>query len=169
MTAPTRTLHVLRHAKSRWDQPVADHERSLAPRGNRALVQLSTYLTEQKVRCDLVLSSTARRALETLEGVHAAVGDPPVQALDALYGASAVDIVELVRATNPDVHSLLLVGHNPGLHDLVVRLARRGPRLRDATEKFPTAALASLTFAGEWRDLDSQMATLDRFVRPRDL
>ena len=165
----TRTLHVLRHAKSRWDQPVTDHERGLAPRGNRALVQLSAYVADQGIRPDVVLTSTARRALETLEGVHAALGDPEVQALDRLYGASVTDIVALVRATDPAFHSVLVVGHNPGLHDLVVRLARTGRGLDDAIEKFPTAALASLTFAGAWRELDARTAVLDRFVRPRDL
>jgi phosphohistidine phosphatase len=165
----TRALHVLRHAKSRWDQPVTDHERSLAPRGNRALVQLSAYLADQQVRPDLVLTSTARRALETVEGVHAALGEPRVQALDRLYGASAIEIVELVRATDPDLRAVLVVGHNPGLHDLVVRLARAGSRLDVATEKFPTAALASLTFTGTWRALETRSAVLDRFVRPRDL
>ena len=164
-----RTLHVLRHAKSRWDQPVTDHERGLAPRGNRALVQLSAYVADQGIRPDVVLTSTARRALETLEGVHAALGDPEVQALDRLYGASVTDIVALVRATDPAFHIVLIVGHNPGLHELVVRLARTGRGLDDAIEKFPTAALASLTFAGEWRELDARTAVLDRFVRPRDL
>jgi phosphohistidine phosphatase len=168
VTSP-RTLHVLRHAKSRWDQAVTDHERGLAPRGNEALVKLSAYLADEQVRPDLVLTSTARRALETVEGVQAALGDPEVRALHELYGASAVDIVELVRATDPTRRAVLVVGHNPGLHDLVLRLARRGRRLDDATEKFPTAALASLTFAGEWRGLDTQTGTLDRFVRPRDL
>ena len=119
----TRTLHVLRHAKSRWDQPVTDHERGLAPRGNRALVQLSAYVADQGIRPDVVLTSTARRAFETLEGVRAALGDPEVQALDRLYGASATDIVALVRATDPALDTVLVVGHNPGLHDLVVRLA----------------------------------------------
>ena len=165
----TRTLHVLRHAKSRWDQPVTDHERGLAPRGNRALVQLSAYLADEGIRPDLVLTSTARRALETLEGVQEALGDPEVQALDRLYGASATEIVALVRATDPAHHRVLVVGHNPGLHDLVVRLARSGRELDDAIAKFPTAALASLTFAGTWRELDTRTAVLDRFVRPRDL
>jgi phosphohistidine phosphatase len=164
-----RTLHVLRHAKSRWDQPVTDHERSLAPRGNRALAKLSAYVVEQQLRPDLVLTSTARRALETLDGVHAALGAPPVQALDDLYGASASEIVGLVRRTAPEVREVLVVGHNPGLHDVVVGLARAGPHLDAAVEKFPTGALASLTFVGVWRDLDARAAVLDRFVRPRDL
>jgi phosphohistidine phosphatase len=169
VTPPARTLHLLRHAKSRWDQLVTDHERGLAPRGNKALVQLAAYLTEQQIRPELVLTSTARRALETLDGVREALGAPEVRVLDRLYGAGASDIVDLVRATEPRVPSVLVVGHNPGLHELVIRLARRGPRLRDATEKFPTATLASLTFGGEWRALDARSATLDRFVRPRDL
>ena len=165
----TRTLHVLRHAKSRWDQPVTDHERALAPRGNQALVKLSAYVAEERIRADVVLTSTARRALETLEGVRSGLGDPDVQELDQLYGASASEIVELVRGTDPTVAAVLVVGHNPGLHDLVVRLARSGRGLDDAIEKFPTAALASLTFAGAWRELDTRTATLERFVRPRDL
>ncbi len=117
-----RRLFVLRHAKSSWDDPgLDDHERPLAPRGRRATELLSRYVRSHGIAPALVLCSTARRTRETLEGVA------PGGRVDIdgdLYGADAEDILERLRRVPADTPSVMVIGHNPALQMLVLRLAR---------------------------------------------
>jgi phosphohistidine phosphatase len=88
---------------------------------------------------------------------------------DGLYGAGAGALLSRIGSVAGDVRCLLLIGHNPGLEDLAIRLAGAGKRsLRDELAlKFPTAALALLTFTGEWDELDAGSATLEQLFKPR--
>ena len=163
MDAP-RHLLLLRHAKSSWDDPsLADHDRPLAPRGRRAAKLMAAHLRRSGADVSLVLCSSARRALQTLELVA-----PPgeVRIEDELYGASADRLLaRLVRV--PDTHgAVLLIGHNPAMQELADGLAPGGGL---AEQKFPTGALATLAFGGSWRGLEWGCAELTEFVRPRDL
>jgi phosphohistidine phosphatase len=166
-------LFVLRHAKSSWDNSLADHERPLAPRGRRAAETLAGHIAALDPPPALVLCSTARRAQDTLEPIRerlpAATG---VLVEDDLYGASAPQLLDRLRSVPEDTPSVLLVGHNPGLEDLVVGLGRDGdPELTGRVRhKFPTAALATLAFDGPWKDISAgKAATLEAFVVPGDL
>jgi phosphohistidine phosphatase len=166
----TLTLAVLRHAKSSWDEPVPDHERPLAPRGRRALPLLEAHLRQEQVRPDLVLCSSARRALDTLAPLRPALGDPETVVEDDLYGASALEIMGRLRRLDASTGSVMVVGHNPGLHDLVVTLAGSGDDLDRVRMKFPTAALATIVFElWAWSDLVAGRGRLATYVRPRDL
>jgi phosphohistidine phosphatase len=167
-----RTLLLLRHAKSDWDQAREDHERPLAPRGRRAAKRMGAHLAESGVRPDLVLCSTALRARDTWRFAAAALGaEPELELVPELYLASPARILERVRSAPDRCHTLLVVGHNPGFQELAVQLAG-GPRSAPGERigKFPTAALARFTLAnGGWRGLAPGKVQLADFVRPSEL
>ena len=170
----TRRLFVLRHAKSSWDDPgLPDHERPLAPRGQRAVKLLAQHVREARIDPDLVLCSSARRTQETLEGV-APPGERSIE--PELYSASAEDWLERLRGVPDKVESVMVVGHNPALQILVVHLAFddgpptvEPPYLSDVQGKFPTGALATLTFDCSWAELRPGQARLVAYVRPKQL
>jgi phosphohistidine phosphatase len=122
---------------------------------------------------DLVLCSTALRARQTLEAVAAAFGSgTEVRVEEDLYGAGAGELLARLRQVRPGTRSVMVVGHNPGMHELALELAGAGDEqaLADLRHKFPTAALATLLVAeGSWPDLDRGRAQLDDFVVPRAL
>jgi phosphohistidine phosphatase len=167
----SRTLYLLRHAKSSWDDAgLADHDRPLAPRGRRAADAIARHMQDETIAPELVLSSTARRARETAERIQPALGTAPVEYERALYGARAVDLLERVRAVPDEIASVLVVGHNPAMEQLALGLARPAPLRFDLETKFPTGALATLSVDAEtWSGLGPGDADLVAFVRPRDL
>jgi phosphohistidine phosphatase len=164
-------LYLLRHAKSSWKDPdVGDHDRPLAGRGRRAAKAVARHLREQRIDPELVLCSTARRARETLERVEPALGTRTVRVEPELYAATADALLARLRGVPDTVGSVMLIGHNPGLQQLAIDLARPAPERRQLEAKYPTAALATLAFAGtSWRELDRGQTDLVGFVRPRDM
>ena len=168
-----KTLTLLRHAKSGWDDAdLRDFDRRLNAKGKRAARTMGRHLRDEGLVFDHVVASPAVRVMETLDAVAEGLGRKLSPEWDRdLYLAPAATLVERIRAL-PDAHErVLLVGHNPGLEDLVLLLVPDRPeRLRDAVEeKYPTASLAELTFADGWTGVGTGSATLARFVRPRDL
>jgi phosphohistidine phosphatase len=166
-----KTLYLLRHAKSSWDDPsLPDHERPLAPRGRRACEVIAAHLDREHIRPQLVLCSSATRARETLElvglGSHI---EAEILTEDGLYEATAADLLARLHLVDDEVASVLLVGHHPAIQDLAVCLASSGERRGDLTRKFPTAALATLTWSGGWAMLGPAAAQLVAFVTPREL
>jgi phosphohistidine phosphatase len=164
-------IYLLRHAKSSWKDPgLSDHDRPLAGRGRRAAETIARHMREQGIDPDLVLCSTARRARETLERIEPALGTRRVAVEPQLYAATAETLLARLRRVPDPVGSVILIGHNPGMQQLALCLARPGPERRELEAKYPTAALATLAFPGTtWRTLDRGMADLVGFVRPRDL
>lgn len=171
--APVRRLYVLRHAKSSWDDPdLPDRLRPLARRGRRAVTALARHMRASGIAPDLVLCSPAVRAVQTWEGVASGLpAGTAVHVDDQLYGASAGGLLRRLRGLPPDIDSVLVVGHNPGLEDLTLGLVGHGdPALRRRLEtKFPTGALATLDAPGPWHDLRWGTSTLVAYVLPRDL
>jgi phosphohistidine phosphatase len=168
-----RVVHLLRHAKSSWDDPLlADHERPLSPRGRRAAARIAAHLTREGIRPALVLCSSSRRTRQTLEPVAAALPDVPTHVEADLYGAGEESLLRRLRRLPDAAGSVLLVGHNPGLHDLALALAGAGDSetLARLRAKMPTGALATLASpAARWRDLRRGGAELVAFVVPREL
>ena len=166
-----KTLLVLRHAKSSWDDPeLADHDRPLAPRGRRAAKLIAEYLVEEAPEAELVLCSSARRTRETLELIAAALGQRSAVEVDQeLYAASAEQLLERLRVVDDGVGSVLLIGHNPGMEELALLLAGSGDGLDELRRKYPTGALATLEFDGPWRELGAGDAALVGFVTPKSL
>jgi phosphohistidine phosphatase len=158
-------LFLLRHAKSSWDDPALDdHDRPLSARGRRAANLISAYLDRKQVEITLVLCSSARRARETLELISA---PGEIRTERELYGVSAEQLLARLRRVPDDVAAVMLIGHNPAVHDLTVSLAASAGDL--AARKFPTGALATLTFAGPWYALGPGHAELAGFVTPGQL
>ncbi|OLZ72187.1 phosphohistidine phosphatase [Streptomyces sp. IMTB 2501] len=170
-TGPLRRLVVLRHAKSAWPEGVEDHERPLATRGRRDAPAAGRALAEADCLPDLVLCSTAVRARRTWELASAEWGTPPpVRYDERLYAADVPDLLEVVREAPPEVETLLVVGHNPGLEELVLELAREGldDTLDRVRTKFPTSAIAVLSWHGTgWPALAPGTALLTSLTVPR--
>ena len=173
MSVPTKHLYVLRHAKSSWAEAgVADHDRPLAPRGEEALARLRRYVAGHGLSPALVLCSSARRTVLTCNGILPALpADTTVEIEQDLYGASGSRVLARLRRLDDDVPSVLVIGHNPGMHSLASMLTGAGdPELRGRlATAFPTGALATLAFHGSWADLAPGSATLEAFVVPREL
>jgi phosphohistidine phosphatase len=167
-----KVLYLLRHAKSSWDDPeIADHDRPLAPRGKRAARLIAGHLSRQGVQPALVLSSSARRARETLKPLERVFsGKVDVRFESGLYAASAPELAGRLRSVPAAVASVLVVGHNPGLQELGLLLARPSPNREALGEKFPAGALAvvELDLAG-WHDLTGGSGELTSLVLPREL
>ena len=166
-----RTLYLLRHAKSSWDDPaLPDRDRPLAPRGHRACELVAEHLRRHKITPALVLCSSSTRTRETLERVSAGFSRP-VEALieDGLYAATAAELLARLRTVDSAVASVLLIGHQPAVQELAVSLVRAEPQRRALNGKFPTGALATLTITSSWASLAPETATLNAFVKPRDL
>lgn len=162
-----KRLHLLRHAKSSWDDPdLPDYERPLAPRGERAARKIAENARRQGIAPELVLCSTALRARQTLAAVLPVFpGEVEIRLEDGLYGAGVSQVLGRVREVDESVGSVLVVGHNPTLHELAVALTGRG----DALERFPTGALATVAFRAPWAKLTDGGAELQGFVVPREL
>jgi phosphohistidine phosphatase len=164
-----KRLYLLRHAKSSWkDTSLPDHDRPLAGRGRRAAKAIARHLSEHGIAPELVLCSSARRARETLDRIEPALGTPAVRVERNLYAASAQALLERLRGVPDTVESVMLIGHNPGLQDLALDLARPSPTAHELAAKYPTGALATLELSG-WHELDHSTAELVALVRPRDL
>lgn len=166
---------IARHAKSDWnDWSLADHDRPLAPRGIKALSRMRDHVAGS-VQPDLVLCSSALRTQETLAGIREALPDDVEIRVEAeLYGADASSLVDRLREVDDAVTSVMLVGHNPGLHDLAVDLIGAGRDPGDEAAgweqlvaKFPTGAIATLSTTVAWPDINSGCADLDDFFTPR--
>lgn len=168
-----KTLTLLRHAKSGDDGRVArDFDRRLNAKGRRAARVMGAYLKQGNIAFDLVVASPAARVIETLEEVAAGYGaafDPRWE--KRIYLASVGELLDLVQSAPAEVERLLLVGHNPGLEELVLTLVPDHDAARDQVEeKYPTASLAEISLdIGAWGGVAAGMGSLTRFVRPRDL
>ena len=169
-----KTLLLLRHAKSSWDDPgLADRDRPLAPRGRKAATEIGHHLARFDAIPELVLCSPARRTAETWERVLAALGDgaaPAVEIREEFYLGGRDTLLEAVRALPAGVSRVLVVAHDPDLHGLATLLAGRGDPgpMAALKQKVPTGALAVLGLP-EWADAGPGAAQLREFTRPRDL
>jgi phosphohistidine phosphatase len=139
-----RTLVLLRHAKSDWDGHEADIDRPLARRGQREAPEAGQWIGGHLPPIELAVVSPARRANETWQLVAAQLGRPTVvQVENRVYAASAATLLSVVRDLPPEVCTALLVGHNPGLEELVLALTGE-------LVPMPTSAIAVLAVDVEW-------------------
>ena len=167
-----KTLTLLRHAKSSWDDSVQrDFDRPLNQRGRKAARTIGREMQANGLRYDKVLASPAVRVVETLAEVGGGYGRAFEPDYDKrVYLASAEALLEFVQATEDSVSTLLIVGHNPGLENLVLLLAEDGPLRAEVLVKYPTASLAEIALPVErWSEAREGLGTLTRFIRPRDL
>ncbi|CAN7669144.1 SixA phosphatase family protein [Rhizobium sp. LjRoot254] len=167
-----KQLILFRHAKSSWEHDVDDHDRPLASRGIKTAPVMGAWLAANGLVPDLALVSTARRAQQTWALAEPEFGKPvKKQDSDAIYEATAENILAVIRLVKKAVGTLIVVGHNPGFEQLAMLLMKdeggeADVRLR---EKFPTAAVAVLSFGGSWDDLGPHSCALEHFVTPKML
>ncbi|GAB2645642.1 SixA phosphatase family protein [Nocardia goodfellowii] len=161
-----RTLILMRHGKSSYPDGVGDHERPLAPRGEREAALAGQWLRDNQPPVTAVRCSTAVRTRETL----AATGiDAPVVFERGIYEASPRTLIELIQLSDDDVSTLLLIGHAPGMPWTAWELAanRDSVQAIELSRKFPTSALAVLEFDRPWTEVDPGTGELTHFHVPR--
>ena len=168
-----KTLYVLRHAKSDWgDSSLRDFERPLNERGWKAAKSMGRVMRERGIAPDLVLVSPAARTTETLARVEEGFGGK-FETLEerSIYLAETETLIGLVRGAPAESDRLMIVGHNPGMHELVLVLSQGPHDVRvEAAEKFPTAALAEISFdVRDWTDVAPSTGQIRSFLKPRDL
>jgi phosphohistidine phosphatase len=159
-----RTLFLLRHAKSSWDNTnLPDFERPLNSRGRTAAQTIARVLREKNINPDAIVSSPAVRAKETIEIIIQSAQLPGALRFDQrIYEAPVGRLLEVVSEIDDEAKTALLVGHNPGFEQLVSVLTGQ-------SESMPTAALAKITFdISAWTDVNAG-GTLDWVVRPKEL
>lgn len=169
-------LLLLRHAKSVPDDPgLPDHARPLNARGRDAAAAMRVAMRSLGLAPDVVLVSSALRTRQTLAALEPWDDTPIVEPMDQLYLAPPERMLAVLRQVAETARSVLLIGHNPGLHELAVQLAGEqailgdDPASRLLAEGFPTGTLAEFTVPRAWRDLDTGGGRLLRMLRPQDL
>ena len=160
-----KTLTLLRHAKSSWDDPhLADFDRPLNPRGRSDAPEMGRRLKARGHLPDLIVSSPARRALATARMVAREIGIPEERIIEepGLYHAGAERILRTVTSLESHARHLMLVGHNPGFNDLANRLS-------DARiDNLPTAAVFQVEFdADDWSEVVAGQGRFILFDTPK--
>ena len=175
-----RRLMLLRHAKTEHDAPSGqDQDRRLDDRGRLDAAAVGGWIGRHLPVPEMVLVSTAVRAQQTWEIVRHAMQDatrtvaplPQVETLDELYGAEPAQLLQIIRmAETTDPRQLMLIGHNPGMHELALALAGSGDAAakKALEDNLPTTGLAILDFAIEdWNEVAFRRGTLVRFTSPK--
>jgi phosphohistidine phosphatase len=167
-------LLLLRHAKAEKGEPgMSDRDRPLNARGYKDAPRIGAYMAHHALQPDRVVVSDSRRTRETWDGVLGALPTPPpVTFEDALYHAESGAILELARESPRSAHCVLMVGHNPGLHDAARMLIATGDTAarERLNEGLPTSGLLVIDFAGnDWKKLHPRSGRLERFITPRTL
>ena len=158
-----KTLYLLRHAKSSWKDPtLADFDRPLNNRGKRASERIGRFLGKEDIILDLVLSSNATRARETIEIVYqTAKLHSELRYDERIYEAGPLRLFEVLSGVEDDRDTVLMVGHNPGLEELLHILT-------GSTEHMPTAALARIELSSsKWSEIATTKGNLASFIKPK--
>lgn len=170
-------LLLMRHAKSSWDSPdLPDRDRPLNARGRHATALMRQAMRDLGLEPDVILVSTAQRTRETLALLEPWNETPLREEMDSLYLAPPASLLDALHNVADTARSVLIVGHNPGLHELALSLAapqgqddiHREPLL-GLTRGFPSGALAEFSVAVPWSRLAENGGRLVRFITPREL
>lgn len=150
-----------------------DTDRPLTPKGGADAALMGAFLAGREHRPDLALSSPSARTRETLGAVLARLPEPPDAVFDdAIYDGSAQDLLAVVQGASDEFAHLLLVGHNPGIHEFALALAAPGGDgdMARLNKSFPKGALAEFEFhIASWRETGFEIGRLTGFTRPKQL
>ena len=166
-----RKLLLLRHGKSDWKTDKNDFDRPLQDRGKRGAQRIGVWLATNAMIPDYVISSPAERALVTAEKCCKAMGQGSDNILQQqkIYLADVDDLLEVLRQIPAEASRVMLVGHNPGLEELLLSLTGGDVELAEDGKLLPTATLAILEIEENWSDLKQGSARLLKVIRPRAL
>jgi len=167
-----RRLLLLRHAKAeRGFAGLDDHERALEPRGHNDARLMGAYLARHAMLPDRAVVSPSKRTTQTWEEVRTELDPfPSLHSEPRLYNASADTILDVIRETPAGAQTLLVVGHNPGLHETAFQFVASGETEARARlyDNFPTAALAVIEFPiHDWAEIQPLSGRLERYVTPK--
>jgi phosphohistidine phosphatase len=167
----SRTLILLRHGKSDWSTDDDDFDRPLKKRGINASLQAGTWLRDNKLAPDFVITSMAKRAVQTAELACGpmAINKKEIYKQKHIYLAAADDLLLALEDCPEQAERVMLVGHNPGLEELFYFLVNGRVTIPEDGKLMPTAALAILEMPDNWGKLDTGSAELRHLIRPRDL
>ncbi|MFE6847715.1 SixA phosphatase family protein [Streptomyces sp. NPDC057686] len=171
MARKERRIVVVRHAKAVPKHVTDDFDRELADRGRHDAPRAGRRLAQSGVGIDLALCSPALRTRQTWQLMVPELSAPPTTVYeDRLYRADGEGLLSLVAGTPSGLTGLAMVGHNPGVHELVTRLCGDGPKqlVQRLRSGFPKSAYAVLTVMGDWEEADWGAAHLDAFWAPGD-
>jgi phosphohistidine phosphatase len=171
-SARPRELLVVRHAKSAWDTDArTDFDRPLKKRGRRDAPRMGRWLEEKKLRPDLVVASPAKRARQTTMGMLGEMNldEDAVRWEPRIYGAEVPDLLDVLGEIPRSAKRVMLVGHNPGLEDLVLRLGGDSVKIPEDGKLLPTATVARLRMPTDWGKLRPGAAKLVSITRPKEL
>ena len=169
-----KKLSFIRHAKSDWTSPLlSDHDRRLADRGQKASVIMKDFFVTANKNFDIVFSSTALRAVETIEIIKPSIKDTKIIYKKDLYTFDDQIMLEFISKITDNISSVLIVGHNPAIQETVLRLAESDQKsnlLTRVEHKYPTASFCTLTSSiDEWAHSGDTMFKLQEFICPKDL
>lgn len=169
-----RRLLLFRHAKAERSEPgMEDRSRKLIERGRKDAARIGSYMASHALIPDRVMISPSARTLETWKFAAAAFRSGPAgTSVEQLYDATPHSILGVIKEAPASAHTLLIVGHNPGLHELALMLVASGDieTREQLREKLPTSGLVIIDFAfDEWAKLHPQSGRLERFITPKSL
>ena len=165
-------LIIVRHAKSAWDDPALDdYHRPLSPRGLNDMPQMAHWLAKQKLHIDQILSSPAKRAKQTAHLLckGAGINDEKIKWRDTLYLADLKTLLETIGQTSSKTKQLMLIGHNPGLEELVQHLCGNDLPLSKSGKLLTTAAIAIVSLPNGWHEIKPHTSHLIQLIRPKEL
>ena len=168
-----KRIYLLRHAKSSRDDPtIEDFDRPLAPRGARDCRTMGRVLAEGRIAPALILCSAARRTRDTLDGIFPTLPEGSAVKIEKrLYLADGAHLLRRLERLDDSIETVLVIGHNPGLQELALRLGGAGKAslLARLKAKFPTGALAEIAYAGRhWADLSAGQTRLTGLTAPKE-
>ena len=166
-----RELLLLRHGKSDWSTGSDDFRRPLKGRGKRDAEHMGAWLRQQGLVPDRVVSSPAKRTLVTARKCLKSMGGnaKKIHRDARIYEAGLAPLLDVLAACPGDARRVLLVGHNPGLEDLLIHLADGDLELPEDGKLLPTATLARLRMPAEWEQLKAGAGRLISIIRPAEL
>ena len=169
-----KSLSFIRHAKSDWASPLlSDHDRRLADRGQKSSAIMKDFFATANKNFDIVFSSTALRAVETIEIIKPSIKDTEIIYKKDLYTFDDQIMLEFISKITDDISSVLIVGHNPAIQETVLRLSeidQMSNLLNRVEQKYPTAAFCTLTSSIEkWTHAGDTMFKLQEFICPKEL
>ncbi len=167
-----KSLLLFRHAKSDWDNlELKDFDRPLNQRGDKAAKRMGRWMNENGIRPHWIVCSTAHRVQQTLQGLrgHLVIPDVQINHQDGLYLASVSTLLEVMAQCPRDGGAVMLMGHNPGLEDLLLYLCGPGLPLSDKGKLMATATLAQVHLPNDWQQLAPRCGKLQQITRPSEI